>query len=317
MAFSYDFLTILTCLAIIAQAQQTPTISYITQEQTRDIGGHVDLVCAVHDAQDYPVLWVKYNRLNETEPLPLSTSSSLITKDPRFSLQFEAASGTSKLSIKNIQETDAGLYQCRVQMSVNNKVTADVELRVRDSPIFIDNSTRSLDTIAGETHAQQTPTISYINQEQTPVIGGQVDLICAVRDAQDYPVLWVKYDRTNETEPQPLSSSSSLIIKDPRFSLKFDAASGTSELSIKDIQETDAGLYQCRVQMSVSNKVTADVELRVRSPPIFIDNSTRSLVTIAGESVQMECYAGGFPPPEISWRRENNVILPTGGLIYR
>lgn len=31
----------------------------------------------------------------------------------------------------------------------------------------------------------------------------------------------------------------------------------------------------------------------------------------------MECYAGGFPPSRISWRRENNAVLPTGGSIYR
>jgi hypothetical protein len=36
-----------------------------------------------------------------------------------------------------------------------------------------------------------------------------------------------------------------------------------------------------------------------------------------GAAVQMECYAGGYPPPRISWRRENNAILPTGGSIYR
>lgn len=34
-------------------------------------------------------------------------------------------------------------------------------------------------------------------------------------------------------------------------------------------------------------------------------------------AVQLECYAGGYPPPRISWRRENNAILPTGGSIYR
>lgn len=34
-------------------------------------------------------------------------------------------------------------------------------------------------------------------------------------------------------------------------------------------------------------------------------------------AVQMECYAGGYPTPRISWRRENNAILPTGGSIYR
>lgn len=31
----------------------------------------------------------------------------------------------------------------------------------------------------------------------------------------------------------------------------------------------------------------------------------------------MECYAGGYPTPRITWRRENNAILPTGGSIYR
>ncbi|XP_068621872.1 lachesin [Battus philenor] len=163
----------------------------------------------------------------------------------------------------------------------------------------------------------RTPTISHITQEQIRDIGGQVDLDCSVHYAQDYPVLWMKYDRQKTTEALPLSSNSGLIIRDSRFSMRFDAASATYTLSIKDIQETDAGWYQCQVLLSVSNKITAEVELQVRRPPIISDNSTRSLVASEGDSAQMECYAGGFPPPKISWRRENNAILPTGGSIYR
>ncbi|XP_072948671.1 lachesin [Epargyreus clarus] len=166
-------------------------------------------------------------------------------------------------------------------------------------------------------YGQRTPTISHITQEQIRDIGGQVDLDCSVHYAQDYPVLWVKYDRLKTTESLPLSTNSGLIIRDSRFSLRFDAASATYTLSIKDIQETDAGWYQCQVIITVSNKITAEVELQVRRPPIISDNSTRSLVASEGESAQMECYAGGFPPPKISWRRENNAILPTGGSIYR
>ncbi|XP_050358593.1 lachesin [Nymphalis io] len=166
-------------------------------------------------------------------------------------------------------------------------------------------------------NCQRTPTISHITQEQIRDIGGQVDLDCSVHYAQDYPVLWLKYDRHKSTESLPLSTNSGLIIRDSRFSLRFDAASATYTLSIKDIQETDAGWYLCQVIMSVSNKITAEVELQVRRPPIISDNSTRSIVTSQGESAQMECYAGGFPPPKISWRRENNAILPTGGSIYR
>lgn len=36
-----------------------------------------------------------------------------------------------------------------------------------------------------------------------------------------------------------------------------------------------------------------------------------------GQSVTLECYAGGHPPPSISWRRDHNNVLPTGGSVYR
>ena len=31
-----------------------------------------------------------------------------------------------------------------------------------------------------------------------------------------------------------------------------------------------------------------------------------------GQAVQMDCYAAGYPTPSITWRRENNALLPTG-----
>lgn len=88
-------------------------------------------------------------------------------------------------------------------------------------------------------------------------------------------------------------------------------------LQIKDIQETDAGMYQCQIIITINNIITADVELRVLRPPVISDNSTRSLVVSEGQPIQLECYAGGYPTPRVSWRRENNVILPTGGSIYQ
>ncbi|CAG9794549.1 unnamed protein product [Diatraea saccharalis] len=168
-----------------------------------------------------------------------------------------------------------------------------------------------------DVNSQRTPTISHITQEQIRDIGGQVDLDCSVHYSSEYPVIWVKYDRLKTTESIPLSSNAALIIRDSRFSLRYDDATATYTLSIKDIQENDAGWYQCQVLISITNKITAEVELQVRRPPIISDNSTRSIVASEGESAQMECYSDGFPPPKITWRRENNAILPTGGSIYR
>ena len=82
--------------------------------------------------------------------------------------------------------------------------------------------------------------------------------------------------------------------------------------------------------------------MSVRIPPIIFDNSTRSVIVSEGEGFKLECYAGGYPAPivinlpiicspyilnstysimgwfqQVSWRRENYAVLPTGGSQYR
>lgn len=78
---------------------------------------------------------------------------------------------------------------------------------------------------------------------------------------------------------------------------------------IKDIQETDAGKYQCQVLLTVTEKINADVAVSVRIPPIIFDNSTRSVVVSEGEAIKLECYAGGFPAPRVLF---NFSFLLTG-----
>lgn len=165
-------------------------------------------------------------------------------------------------------------------------------------------------------YAQRTPSISYITQEQIKDIGGTVELECSVQYAQDYTVLWLRND-PDKASQSFLSTGSSLVIRDSRFALRYDPSSSTYTLQIKDIQETDAATYQCQVVLSVNNKISAEVELSVRRPPVISDNSTQSIVVSEGKPVQMECYAGGYPHPTITWRRENNAILPTGTYLAR
>jgi neuronal growth regulator 1 len=76
--------------------------------------------------------------------------------------------------------------------------------------------------------------------------------------------------------------------------------------------KTDAGVYQCEVVLSINNKISAEVLLSVRRPPIISDNSTQSVVASEGQSVYMECFASGYPTPTITWRRENSALMPTG-----
>lgn len=86
---------------------------------------------------------------------------------------------------------------------------------------------------------------------------------------------------------------------------------------IRDIQETDAGYYQCSINLNLMTSINAKVELKVRRPPIISDNSSQSVIVNEKDPVYLECYASGYPTPRISWRRENNAVLPTGNSVHR
>ncbi|KAL5236967.1 hypothetical protein ACI65C_004377 [Semiaphis heraclei] len=167
-------------------------------------------------------------------------------------------------------------------------------------------------------YSQRTPMISHITQQRITDIGDTTELTCTVLYASDFNILWIKVDKERSTEPVTFSSGSALIIRDSRLSLRYDIDSNSYSLQISNIQETDAGFYRCDVNLgTTNNKLSAETELVVRRRPFISDNSTRSLIVNEGQSVTLECYAGGYPSPKVSWRRANNAILFKNISIYR
>jgi len=162
---------------------------------------------------------------------------------------------------------------------------------------------------------QRTPTISFVSPNISTTRSSTIDMDCSILYGTEYPVLWMKIG--SDERPIPLSSGSSLIIRDNRFALRYDTASATFTLQLKDVQRSDEGRYECQIIVGINNKVTQDLYLRVLEPPVINDNSTRSVVVNEFESATLECAAKGSPSPRIEWRRADNAILPTGGIIYR
>lgn len=91
-----------------------------------------------------------------------------------------------------------------------------------------------------------------------------------------------------------------------------------TQLQIKDIKVTDAGLYECVMDLDLTNKVSQTVEVQVRSPPRIIDAaSTLQMQVKEGDLVQLQCAADGYPRPDVTWSRENGAILPMGGKTFK
>lgn len=165
--------------------------------------------------------------------------------------------------------------------------------------------------------AQRTPSITYISDNQEVNIGATVELGCSVQYATGlYPVQWVKSGKTSK-DNYILTTDTALIVKDSRYGSLYDGASSTYTVLIKDVQEGDAGEYQCEVILSITNKLVAVTHLVVLKPPVITDNSTQAVVAKEGDFVLLECWAIGNPQPSVVWRRENNAILPTGKFKFR
>lgn len=162
------------------------------------------------------------------------------------------------------------------------------------------------------------PTISFITQPEIVTdIGGEIEMLCTIQYASDYPVIWMKLDSVDRSNDLTITTGTTLILKDPRFHIKHVKETSTYTLRIRDVQETDGATYQCQVLIALTDIVKAAVPLIVRRPPIISDNSTRSVVALEGSRVELRCYASGYPPPEIWWRRQNNAVLPTNTSVYK
>lgn len=165
--------------------------------------------------------------------------------------------------------------------------------------------------------AQQNPSIVHITPGQVVDLGDTIDLSCSVQYASNYPIIWLKLNDNPNNQPLFISRDAALTVIDYRYSIRHDDSSSTYTLQVSKIQDIDTGTYQCQVVTSATSRVTADTFITVRIPPLISDNSSRGLVVGAGDTFTLSCSATGFPTPKISWSRENNGLLPTGGTVAK
>lgn len=164
---------------------------------------------------------------------------------------------------------------------------------------------------------QQNPTIVHITPGQTVDLGDTIDLSCSVQYGSNYPIIWTKLSDNPNNPPLFITRDAALTVLDNRYSIRHDDSSSTYTLQVSKIQDIDTGVYQCQVVTSATSRVTADTFISVRIPPLISDNSSRGLVVGAGDTFTLSCNATGVPTPKISWRRENNGLLPTGGVVAK
>lgn len=163
--------------------------------------------------------------------------------------------------------------------------------------------------------------ITSITEETIVNEGDSAVFNCTVKDHGSHSLAWKKINIGQKEDSEVLLAlKDTLNFDDKRYTVKIiPGEDGTVVyyFSIKDIVAGDMGHYICTINLSLQNKVTSSVNLMVRHSPIILESKTLKTVAVTeGYKLEGLCQADGYPKPTISWKRENNGIMPGGGQIF-
>lgn len=165
------------------------------------------------------------------------------------------------------------------------------------------------------------PQITNITEETIVSEGDSVDFNCTVKDHGTRSLEWKKtiIDKKDD-DPVLLALKDTLNFADPRYNVTIIPGKDglvIYRFNIKGIEAGDMGYYICSINLSQKDKVTKGVNLYVKHSPVILETKTlKTHVVTEGFTLEALCQAEGFPKPAISWKRENNAIMPGGGQVF-
>ncbi|KAI6182975.1 hypothetical protein M3Y97_00438200 [Aphelenchoides bicaudatus] len=163
----------------------------------------------------------------------------------------------------------------------------------------------------------RTPTPSFAPntmQNMTVIRGENVDLRCKVTDLGEFMASFSVAFLKAEDPPRLLSYDDIVFRQSDKYELKKLEVDEENELilTIKNIQENDAGPYTCQLNTNPVLKTVGYIHIKV--PPLVSRSSTPSAVEVReGNNVTLSCEASGNPPPRVFWRRHDRQIIRFNG----
>ncbi|XP_064096945.1 hemicentin-1-like isoform X1 [Macrobrachium nipponense] len=136
------------------QEGKQPKITY-SKETVAKAGAEVKIDCSVEGVDlsgvdGFGVSWSKIDEDKPTNSFPISANEKVLLFTDRFSVEHPDGSYQYSLIIKQLQEDDTGLYRCTVNFGEEQKINADVPVKIERSPYFTDNFTKTLTVTEGD-----------------------------------------------------------------------------------------------------------------------------------------------------------------------
>ncbi|XP_067083733.1 hemicentin-1 [Osmerus mordax] len=183
--------------------------------------------------------------------------------------------GGQVLQISRVQKEDSGKYTCQaVNEAGEDRMTFDLEVLV--PPVI----TGGLDSFMEEVGA---------------VVNTTVSLLCEVTGHPPPAVSWLR-------DGQPVRSDTHhLVSKD-----------GT-QLQILGVQGADMAGYVCVAENKVGTMEKL-FSLTVQVPPRVVGQREEDVGVVEGHMVSLLCDVQAYPPPEMTWTRDGELLQFSSGI---
>ncbi|XP_026287667.1 netrin receptor DCC isoform X2 [Frankliniella occidentalis] len=180
------------------------------------------------------------------------------------------------LEIDEVQASDQGAYQCNATGPASGVLSSKASLTI------------NMDIEAGE--SIMAPVFIATPRSTEVMAGKNVTLDCAANGNPRPEISWLKDGITID-----------MAHLDSRF-----RKVGTGSLQVLNVEESDAGDYQCRAE-NREDSVDASATLEVLVPPRFI-KQPQNKVAVEKDDLELECEVYGKPEPKVYWVKNGDII---------
>ncbi|GFO22622.1 leucine-rich repeats and immunoglobulin domains protein 1, partial [Plakobranchus ocellatus] len=179
---------------------------------------------------------------------------------------------TSRLYLRNIQDSAEGSYQCVVSNDFGRAYSERAHITVYVYPVFTEEPT-----------------------DVTVKAGKNAELKCAATGQPMPTISWKKDGGDNFP-----------AARERRMQVYPD----DSHFYILSVQAADQGVYTCKAENDAGT-VTSNATVTVLETPDFVQPMKRKKSTRKGDTSVLQCMASGSPQPKLSWLKDGKSLVMT------
>ncbi|KAL4635075.1 hemicentin-1 [Arapaima gigas] len=184
------------------------------------------------------------------------------------------------VQIKHAQVSDTGRYTC-VATNIAGEDEKDFDVNIQVPPIFQKPEGAGNKSIPG-------------SETKDVVLNNPISLYCETNAVPPPVLTWYK-------DGHPLVSSDKVFI-----------LPGGRVLQIPRAQAEDSGRYTC-VAVNEAGEDSIQYDIRVLLPPVIRGTDVdrpEEVIVLVNQTTVLECHVEGSPSPKISWKKDNQPLIP-------